>query len=281
MVNPSTSSGPGGSPSTSGGSSNGTTASSESGASSGSSSGPIFDMGVKDLGDDTPPGCKGKIDFLFVISRSSIMEQSQAKMIAAFPKFMATIEAKFADFDYHVMVIDGDEEWGLSYCSEDCPVLDCKVGDPCCPVSICPACDPPSKVGDPCCKTQDYPCDLLDEVTACDETIGAGNVFQAGAYAANTPCKIAGDRRYLTNDDPSPAETFACIAQLGTGGRDHVGEALAAAMQAGMSAPGGCNEGFLRDDALLMITLISGYDYDSVGTPEAWADWRAQRQTRR
>ena len=36
--------------------------------------------------------------------------------------------------------------------SDDCPVLDCKVGDPC-PVSICPACDPPSKVGDPCCAT--------------------------------------------------------------------------------------------------------------------------------
>jgi hypothetical protein len=39
---------------------------------------------------------------------------------------------------------------------------------------------------------------------------------------------------------------------------------------------GGCNDGFLRDDALLMITMIGGWDVEgwnkaSTGTPEAWA----------
>jgi hypothetical protein len=38
-----------------------------------------------------------------------------------------------------------------------------------------------------------------------------------------------------------------------------------------MNAPGGCNAGFLRDDALLMVTFIGGYDYDSKGNPDLWA----------
>ncbi|MCY0994748.1 hypothetical protein OV203_46915 [Nannocystis sp. ILAH1] len=40
------------------------------------------------------------------------------------------------------------------------------------------------------------------------------------------------------------------------------------------NAPGGCNDGFLREDALLMVTLISNtYDTvgDSKGTPGSWA----------
>src|SRR5690606_37520714 len=37
--------------------------------------------------------------------------------------------------------------------------------------------------------------------------------------------------------------------------------------------PGGCNEGFLRDDALLMVTFIANdYDYYSAGTAKLWAD---------
>jgi hypothetical protein len=33
----------------------------------------------------------------------------------------------------------------------------------------------------------------------------------------------------------------------------------------------GCNQGFLRDDALLVVTIIQdNYDVDSLGTPESW-----------
>ncbi|MFY0531675.1 hypothetical protein [Nannocystis pusilla] len=66
--------------------------------------------------------------------------------------------------------------------------------------------------------------------------------------------------------------TFACVAQVGNSGADRIGEALAAAVYSNVNAPGGCNDGFLRDDALLMVTLISNtYDYDSKGTPGSWA----------
>ena len=38
-----------------------------------------------------------------------------------------------------------------------------------------------------------------------------------------------------------------------------------------INAPGGCNEGFLRKDALLMITFIGESDYGSKGDPASWA----------
>ena len=51
-----------------------------------------------------------------------------------------------------------------------------------------------------------------------------------------------------------------------------LGQALTAAMQSNINDPGGCNKGFLRKDALLMVTFIAtGVDYQSEGTPAKWA----------
>jgi voltage-gated potassium channel len=38
------------------------------------------------------------------------------QLLDAFPKFIDTIEAKFSDFDYHIMVVDGGRMWGLDTC---------------------------------------------------------------------------------------------------------------------------------------------------------------------
>jgi hypothetical protein len=204
----------------------------------------------KDLGGGKPVGCQGKIDFLFVISRHATMADIQDKLIAAFPAFIDTIEAKFEDFDFHIMVVDGDDSWGNDHCNKVCTLDGC--------VSDSPALD-------------NYPCHLLDLVTPCDSQIGAGVVFPAGAYASNVPCKIAEGRRYMTRDQPNLKETFTCVAKLGVSGLGLMGEALAASMLESMNGPGGCNEGFLRDDALLMVTFIGNYDYHSKGTPGSWA----------
>ncbi|MCB9706930.1 MAG: hypothetical protein H6711_34110 [Myxococcales bacterium] len=229
-------------------------------------------VSIERLGDAKPEGCKGKIDFLFVISRAHVMKYGQEKLIAAFPQFIETIEAKFADFDFHIMAVDGDPQWGLDTCTDDCPLLQSKVGDGTCPVGACPGCEPPINFGDPCCSVENYPCNLLDSVTVCDETIGAGNVFAAGAEAPNKPCKMpAPERRYLVSGDPGIPETFACMAQVGTSGHGALGEAMTRALYPELNAPGGCNAGFLRDDALLMVTFIGSYDYDSKGDPASWA----------
>jgi len=239
----SSSSGQSGSTSTSGAAS--TTSTGTSAGGSGTTL--LLDVGTDmDIGDVKPPGCKGKIDFLFVISRDWTMKGAQEKLITAFPAFIETINSKFADFDFHIMVIDGDPQWGLEPCDTDC-----------------------EKQG--WCEVPDYPCDLLDLVTTCDRTIGAGNVFAAGGYASNKPCDIAGGRRYLTKDQPNLTETFACVAKLGISGYDLMGEALTMAMKPEINAPDGCNAGFLRDDALLMVTFIGGYDYGSKWDPGTWA----------
>ncbi|MFY0531674.1 hypothetical protein [Nannocystis pusilla] len=82
----------------------------------------LYDVGTDvDLGDPKPVGCKGKIDFLFVISRYGGMEYFQAQLLDAFPKFIDTIEAKFADFDYHIMVVDGGQEWGSPTATRTAP----------------------------------------------------------------------------------------------------------------------------------------------------------------
>ncbi|MBK8260461.1 MAG: hypothetical protein IPK80_03885 [Nannocystis sp.] len=77
------------------------------------------------------------------------MKSRQEMLLAAFPGFIATIQAKFADFDYHIMVVDGDTEWGLITCDLACAMEGFCGGVP------------------------DYPCDLLHLVTDCDRTIGA------------------------------------------------------------------------------------------------------------
>ncbi len=261
--------------------STGTTSSSTSGTSTGehSSSGvgdagttaePGRDLGlVPDFGDDSPIGCEGKIDFLFVISRDGNMGYRQEQLAAAFPQFINTIKSKFADFDYHIMVVTGDDGWGHESCTEVCPTPGCNVGESCCDWYH------QDWKGKPCCGAADYPCQDLDLVTQCDRTWGAGEVFPAGiANEANKPCPIDGDLRYLVKGQSNLDETFACIATVGTSGNTWLGQALTAAMNKHINDPGGCNNGFLRKDALLMVTFIfTNPDEvsDSEGTPAEWA----------
>ena len=231
----------------------------------GSSTTAIYDVGLDgDLGDGEPVGCRGKIDFLFVISDDQNLKESQPKIIDAFPNFIDTIASKFDDFDYHVMVIDGTDHWGNAECTAVCPDLSCLWGDPCCPYD-------PGTPPDLCCPDPDYPCELIDLVTQCDNTLGAGSVFPAGLGSTDAPCTIDSGRRYMTKEQSDLSETFACVAQVGTHGSNHIGDALAAAVSPSLNGPGRCNEGFLRDDALLMVTLITPGDDDSKnGTVQDW-----------
>ena len=232
----------------------------------------VLDLGtMPDLGDGKPVGCKGKIDLLFVISRTGLMAGLQTQLVDAFPKFIETIESKFDDFDYHIMVIDGDDEWGSETCNKVCPALDCKIGDPCCPGS-----PGPEWIGKPCCDAaEDYPCGYLDVLPDCETRIGVGTLFPAGTSASNKLCPIDEGRRYMVKGQKDLPDTFACVSQIGSSGEGKLGEALTAAMQKNINGPGGCNDGFLRKDALLMLTFIHDLDQGGGGTEsEGYAeDW--------
>lgn len=247
-----------------------TTTGTTSAPSTGGNSGPsstsfLWDVGSDlDLGDDIPIGCKTKkIDFLFLVSRYGISDMDGLN--AAWPSFIDMIVSKFEDFDYHIMVADPNDRWGVERCTHVCPNLSCLIGDPCCQ-EITPK-------GKKCCGISDYPCAQIDLVTACDSTLGAGVVFPAAYGGSQTYCKIDGSRRYLTKEQSNLNETFTCIATVGVGnsGKNRIGDALEAAIAPKINAPGGCNDGFLRDDALLVVTLVAPYGDESLfGTYPNW-----------
>jgi hypothetical protein len=215
----------------------------DSAGSSGSTrtSGDTLDVGTAmDFGPVQPPGCKGKVDLLFVISRLGTMVTEQTQLLASFPGFINTIEQELEGFDVHILTANPDGLWpGYAYC---------EGGDGQCSQHY-PNCGP---------NALDYDCQTYaDLVTECDKVLGAGLTFNAGGYAANELCDLHGGQRYIVSDEPDMAGAFECIAKVGASGGDPpLGDAMIAAISPELNGPGGCNEGFLRDDALLVVVLI-------------------------
>ncbi|HEY8377167.1 MAG TPA: hypothetical protein VIK91_11790 [Nannocystis sp.] len=244
----------------SGGSSSGSSSSStgeaEDSAGSSSSSGvEVFDMGPPpDFGPVQPPGCKGKIDFLFLISSFYTMKTEQDQLLASLPGFFDTITATFPDFDTHIMVANTTGAWTGWVCEH--PHL----------------CGQNGTCGE---NAEDYVCgpDTWLTVTKCDETLGAGLTFNAGGYATNKRCELYGGHRYITiPGEPDPTAAFDCVARVGTSGHDpRMGDALVAAVSPELNGPEGCNAGFLRPDALLVVTMITDVEDDQSKMKPA--DW--------
>lgn len=207
----------------------------------------LLDMGMPDFGPGHPIGCEGKIDFLFVISTSGTMEGAQKQLTLSFPGFLASIQEHFADFDIRILSGNPNAWWGMydcAYCADD-------------------ECDP--NASPPACGV---------DLDVCDKTIGAGVAFPAGVGSANRRCDFFGGHRYIVGDDPEFESSFACMTQAGINyASAHAAESMVEALSPELNGPGGCNEGFLRDDALLVVTLLSdSYDEDSLGTVEGWIE---------
>lgn len=205
--------------------------------------------GASGAGGTAAKGCE-KIDFLFIVDNSVSMEGEQDQLVAAFPKFIQTIESTVnAGSNYHIMVADTDE-WGR-----------CNTANPWTGI------DPTSAT-----------CNAYIKSTAfaeCDRTLGAGVIHPAGQYASNQKCPVPDGRRYLQQGDSNVATTFACMAKVGVAGHssERPMDSLLAALSPGINATGGCNAGFLRDDALLAVTFISDDpNYEDQGTPQSWYD---------
>jgi len=204
-------------------------------------------------GDAGGDGCQ-KIDFLFVIDNSASMGAYQTQLIDAFGPFMDTIFSTVKAKDYNIMVVDSDYE----HIDETC--------EPCDPDSFW--------CGDWC--TAKASLDL-----ACEKTLGAGEVAPYNFEASNAICGVPGGKRYLTSSLGQSAieALFPCIAKVGTfgSGAERPMSALVAAVTK-EADQGGCNQGFLRDDAVLVVTVISDDypvpstddDASTVGTVEAW-----------
>jgi hypothetical protein len=230
--------------STSGSTSSGDTSSSgpadnSTGSSSSSSTGTQLDVGADtDFGTGQPPGCMGKVDLLFLIARDGSMTYAQAQLLASFPGFVQTIEERLGGFDVHIMTANPDGDWPGFGCEH--AWWGCEMNFPTCG---------PSAPGWVCNES-------VDEWRPCDSELGAGNTFNAGPDATNKRCELFEGNRYISGE-PDVPDVFECIAKVGTGGAyAATGDALIAAVSPKLNGPNGCNEGFLRDDALLVVAII-------------------------
>jgi hypothetical protein len=119
--------------------------------------------------------------------------------------------------------------------------------------------------------------DAVADDALCEKMRGAG----IRSSEQGDSCNIAGDQRFIVQGQPELEQTFACAAQVGTDGSDfeHPIDAMLDALSPTLNQPGGCNAGFLRDDAILFVTLISDEDdRRSDGDP---ADWQTELLARK
>jgi len=219
-----------------------------------------FDAGdLPDVGI-LPEGCKTKkIDILFLVGQSEFMAPHYGKLVKSLPSFVEVLENQLSEFDPHILVPRRRNTWGAP--------VSCPIGQETCPEDGgCAELDEPN-----------YPCWALytpGAVTPCDRTVGAGVVFTAGKEASNKPCELVDDRRYIHAEEPDILEAFMCVASEGHSvGVDGEGWAAGRAVSPELAGPGGCNEGFLRDDALLLLVMVSlGTDSGSPYNPYVWAN---------
>jgi len=103
----------------------------------------------------------------------------------------------------------------------------------------------------------------------CDDTLGAGKRASSGG----SDCGIVGAQRYIELGQPDLETTFACLGKVGTFGDfgEQPMDAMLRAVSASENAATGCNAGFLRDDAILVVVLVTDEDDTrSAGRAEAW-----------
>ncbi|MEZ4450383.1 MAG: hypothetical protein R3B09_12970 [Nannocystaceae bacterium] len=230
-------------------------ASATGGEASGSTSGDAGTSGGSDETSDTSastgePGTCKKLDLLFVIIDHGALWDTTYALKKLMPHVAQRLESDFDGWDYHVMVANPDGKWGSAYCEEACAT-------------------------EPCVWDNVYPCGYTP--SACDLTRGAGVTFPAGADASNMPCPIDGEQRYVVSGQQDLAGTLACLGRVGTGHDNSklypVARGTLDALSGSLGEPGACNEGFLRDDAYLILFVIAPFpDILSEGTPEQWAE---------
>ena len=213
-----------------------------------------LDVGVNETTGDTgepTQGCR-KVDFLFVIDNSGSMSEEQDNLINSFPSFIATIQQELkAVQDYHIMVVDSD-----AYVFAGCPLM-CSLVNLCLPALA------------------DYTCGVT-KPEVCEDVLGAGVVHPKGEASSGKDCSFNSGARYMDVSEPDLTAAFSCAAKVGTGSTDDPERSMQAMV--GAVAPKGaaadCNLGFLRSDAILVVTFITDEDDNagdgSAGTPEGW-----------
>ena len=202
-----------------------------------------LDVGtVMDFGPVQPPGCKGKVDLLFVISRIGTMVTEQD----AAPRQLPGLHRD-----------DRAEARGLRR-----PHHDGQPGRRLAGLNVCEYQRTAARTNWPNCgpNAEGYDCETFpDMVTPCDEAARRRADLQRGRLRGEQAVRAA--RRQAATSSaasrtcraPSSASPRSeCPAKARADGRRDDRRAVPK-----LNGPGGCNEGFLRDEALLVVVFIS------------------------
>jgi hypothetical protein len=238
--------------------------------------------GVDPDGDDES-GCD-KVDFLFVIDNSGSMGEFQDNLVANFPGFIDTIQGTLDEAqDYHIMVVDTDPTPPI-----DCPALCEQAATDGCldAANTCPLINP-DPMGNPFCtftcatmlecSTTPGACNAPVEPEAC-EIMGAGVTYPRGSDASNIDCNFSSGQRYMDATEPDLHAAFSCAAKVGTAASGASEQPMGAMVRAVTPTEPAfaCNEGFIRDDAILVVTFITDEDDDAGdGSDGEVVGWRS------
>ncbi len=100
-------------------------------------------------------------------------------------------------------------------------------------------------------------------------------VQTGGADSSNSACGPYTDGANFMTENDDLANAFTCAAQVGTDGSfdERQMQAAVEAVTGVEAGPGECNFGFIREDALLVIVIITDEpDNASVGDAQSWYD---------
>jgi hypothetical protein len=111
------------------------------------------------------------------------------------------------------------------------------------------------------------------------QQLGALVTATGGTDSSAAACGPFGSWRFMTEDDPFE-DDFACAARVGVEGSNDERPIAALLAAVGSGHAAGCNAGFLRPDALLVVVIITDEEDDHTvifdemhGTPGDPADW--------
>jgi len=85
-----------------------------------------------------------------------------------------------------------------------------------------------------------------------------------GMSSSNMTCSPYASGKNYMNEMDQLGQKFACAGQVGTGGdgNEQPMQTMQQALSPAMNAPGACNDGFIREDALLVIVVITDEEDD-------------------
>jgi hypothetical protein len=121
----------------------------------------------------------------------------------------------------------------------------------------------------------------VDNEAGCN-SIGAlvTQVYDSAAPTGTRACHpFAEGHRFATDKDDLSLK-FPCIAEVGTSGGIDEQPLLAieSALDPAMAEPGACNEGFIRDDSILVIVILTDEDDQSPGELAGYYDAVVERK---